>query len=99
MTERIPIRQIDDVLPVSIQVGTVGHGQIHIRPFDYPIEPGGLLVLHNDGLSSSWRLDEYPGRVRRHPAVVAGVLHRDFGRPRDDATVLVTRLRAVDAER
>lgn len=78
--------------------GTVGHGKIRIQAFDYPLEPGGLLILHSDGLSASWRLGAYPGLEHRHPAVVAGVLHRDFARSRDDATVLVARLRAGGAE-
>jgi hypothetical protein len=29
--------------------------------------------------------------LRHHPAVIAAVLYRDHGRPRDDATIVVTR--------
>ena len=51
--------------------------------------PRGMLVMHSDGISSRWRLDTYPGLAQRHPAIVAGVLWRDFGRGRDDATIVV----------
>jgi hypothetical protein len=69
--------------------GTVGHQVRKVQPFEYPWSPGGVLVLHSDGLQTRWSLGAYPGLIRRHPAVIAGVLHRDFLRGRDDATVLV----------
>jgi hypothetical protein len=50
-----------------------------------------LLIMHTDGIGSSWSLADYPGLVRAHPALVAGVLYRDFARGRDDATVVVAR--------
>jgi hypothetical protein len=52
--------------------------------------------MHSDGISARWRADAYPGLAKAHPALVAGIIYRDFGRPRDDATVLV--LRASTAE-
>jgi hypothetical protein len=45
--------------------------------------------MHTDGLRTRWILSERPGLSARHPAVIAAVLHRDFLRGRDDATVLV----------
>ena len=58
--------------------GTVGV-QIRQGPaFDYAWPPRGLLVMHSDGLTSRWSLDTYPGLRARHPAVIAGVLYRDF---------------------
>jgi hypothetical protein len=36
-------------------------------------------------------MDAYPGLLARHPALMAGVLFRDFARERDDATALVLR--------
>jgi anti-sigma regulatory factor (Ser/Thr protein kinase) len=71
--------------------GTLGHVARTFREFAYPWESGGLLVVHSDGLTTHWSLDGYPGLARRHPAVVAGVLYRDFSRGRDDVTVLVCR--------
>ncbi|MFK0156130.1 SpoIIE family protein phosphatase [Streptomyces sp. NPDC090493] len=56
-----------------------------------PWEPGSTLILASDGIRSGWHLDGHPRLLRHHPAVVAAVLHRDHGRPTDDATVLVVR--------
>jgi anti-sigma regulatory factor (Ser/Thr protein kinase) len=71
--------------------GTVGHSVAKIQPFSYPWEPNSLLIMHSDGLGSRWSLDQYPGLVQRHPALIAAVLYRDFSRKRDDATILVSR--------
>lgn len=68
--------------------GTAGHNARKIQGFDYPFE-GGLIVLASDGVSTSWNFGRYPGIQSNHPALIAAVLYRDFGRKRDDATVLV----------
>lgn len=72
--------------------GTVGHLMRKVQQIDYPWPDRGLLIMHSDGLQSRWDLSRYPGLVARHPAVVAGVLYRDFVRGRDDVTVLVAGL-------
>jgi anti-sigma regulatory factor (Ser/Thr protein kinase) len=72
--------------------GTLGAEARRFQEFEYPADPGGLLVMHSDGLGSRWQLADYPGLRNRHPAVVAGVLFRDQRRLRDDATALVVRL-------
>ena len=74
---------------LASQNGTVGLQLRKVQPFDYEWPPRGLLVMHSDGLSNRWQLVTYPGLAQRHPAVVAGVLWRDFGRGRDDATIVV----------
>jgi anti-sigma regulatory factor (Ser/Thr protein kinase) len=72
--------------------GTAGAAAHRVQEFSYPVAPGDLVILHSDGISSSWDLANYPGLRDRHPAVVAGVLYRDHRRTRDDATVLVARI-------
>ena len=74
---------------LASQNGTVGLQLRKVLSFDYEWPPRGLLVMHSDGISNRWRLDTYPGLAQRHPAIVAGVLWRDFGRGRDDATIVV----------
>jgi len=76
--------------------GTVGHQLRKAQEFTYPWEHESLLVMHSDGLSTQWRLDGYPGLTGRHPALVAGVLYRDFSRGRDDVTVVAARGRRSD---
>lgn len=71
--------------------GIVGHTIHRTQAADVPWPPGARLVLHSDGLSSRWSMEQYPGLLSRHPALLAGVLFRDFARERDDATVLVIR--------
>jgi hypothetical protein len=70
--------------------GTAGHNARKILTFDYTW-PNGLVVMHSDGLATSWSLDRYPGLSRMHPTLIAAVLYRDFARGRDDVTVLVLR--------
>ena len=72
--------------------GTVGHSIGKIQPFSYPWEPGSSLIMHSDGLATRWNVEQYPGLASRHPALLAGVLFRDFCRKRDDATILVSRI-------
>jgi len=71
--------------------GTVGHQVRRVQEFQYPWPADAVVVLYSDGLSTHWSLDAYPGLVRRHPALIAGVLYRDFRRGRDDVTVVVAR--------
>lgn len=71
--------------------GTLGTGVPRIREFSQPWTDGSVLVMHSDGVKVHWNLDDYPGLLRRHPGLVAGLLYRDFQRGRDDATVIVVR--------
>ncbi len=73
------------------QNGIVGHTMPRVQPVDIPVPSSARLVMHSDGISSRWRADSYPGLLARHPALLAGVLFRDYARARDDATVLVLR--------
>ena len=74
--------------------GTAGHDVRRIQEFEYEFPPEAMLILNTDGLTTHWDVDPYPGLLMRHPSVIASVLHRDFSRDRDDATVVVARRRA-----
>jgi len=71
--------------------GTVGAHMRAVRPLSSAWPDGDLLVMHSDGLKSAWSLSGYPGLQARHPAIVAAVLHRDYQRGADDATIVVLR--------
>lgn len=73
--------------------GTAGHNARKIHAFEYPCGEG-LLIMHSDGISSSWTLGRYPGFARLHPMLLAGLLMRDHARGTDDATVVVARTQA-----
>ena len=71
--------------------GTLGHNARKIQEFSFPFPPGALLVAHSDGVATRWDLADYPGLESRSPALIAGILYRDYNRGRDDATVAVLR--------
>ena len=71
--------------------GTAGHQIGRLREFQYPWPSEGMLQLHSDGLATGASLDSYPGLELRDPALIAGILYRDFARRRDDATVIIAK--------
>lgn len=71
--------------------GTLGIATSRIQEFRLGWTPGSILILHSDGLQSRWDLSAYAGLRLRHPAVIGGVLLRDFRRHRDDASIVVVK--------
>ncbi|HEX4595886.1 MAG TPA: ATP-binding protein [Bryobacteraceae bacterium] len=71
--------------------GTAGHQIGRLQEFSYPWPADGLLQLHSDGLLSGTGLEPYPRLSQRDPALIAGVLYRDFARGRDDSTVVIAK--------
>ena len=71
--------------------GTLGMSSPQIQEFRSEWPPDAMLVMHSDGLQSSWDLSSYAGLASRHPAVIGGALLRDFRRQRDDASVVVVK--------
>lgn len=71
--------------------GTVGHHLSTIQEFKFSWSTESLLIMYSDGLKSTWSLAQYPGIWQKHPALIAGILYRDFTRDRDDVTVLVAK--------
>ena len=72
--------------------GTAGLQVRTLREFSQPWATG-VLLMHTDGITTRWRADAYPGIVGHDPTILAAALQRDHSRGRDDATVLVFRLR------
>ncbi len=73
--------------------GIVGANMRKVQEFSAACPPGAIVILHSDGVQTQWDLRDYPGLHARAPALVAGILMRDFIRRRDDAMVLVGRRR------
>lgn len=73
------------------QNGTAGYQARKLQEFTYPWDDTSLLVMHSDGLTTHWNLDDYPQLVHCHPSVIAAVLCRDFTRGRDDVCVVVAK--------
>jgi anti-sigma regulatory factor (Ser/Thr protein kinase) len=68
--------------------GTAGHNARKIQAFEYPFE-NGLIILASDGISTNWNFSRYANIQSVHPTLIAALIYRDFGRQRDDTTVLV----------
>jgi len=71
--------------------GTVGYSLRSVREQSYSWTPGATLIMSSDGLSTRWNLAQHPALMTRHPSLIAGVMHRDFSRGNDDATVVVVK--------
>jgi hypothetical protein len=65
-----------------------GDARAIFREFRYPWPIGAAMVMHSDGLSSHWSLGDFPSLISCGPALISGVLFRDFRRSTDDATVV-----------
>lgn len=76
---------------LAAQPGIVGHRMPRLREQAELLEESAMLVLHSDGLSEKWSTAALPGVLGHGPGVVAGVLLREAGIRRDDASVLVAR--------
>lgn len=77
---------------IASQPGTLGVQSARIRQTTYSLATGDPFVIHTDGLSSRWLLDDFPGLWRLHPSLVAASLYRDYGYDHDDTTVFVGRV-------
>jgi anti-sigma regulatory factor (Ser/Thr protein kinase) len=69
--------------------GTAGYEARKLHLMETEWTRNSVLVLHSDGLSSSWNVRGYEGLLKHRASVIAAVLHRDYGKSRDDSTVLV----------
>src|SRR5690606_12867336 len=68
--------------------GIVGSNMQKVHEYSLPFTDDCLLIMHTDGLASRWDLEKYPGLLAQHPALIAGVLYRDFSRKRDDVSIV-----------
>lgn len=75
--------------------GTLGHVISRIQEFKVEWPRDAILIMHSDGLQTRWDLTQYPGLMARNPALIAGILFRDFRRERDDAGVVVVKNRST----
>lgn len=71
--------------------GIAGHEMRKLQIFSYPWTASSVLVLHSDGISANWNLEQYPGLMQHEPALIGAVLYRDHCRGNDDATVVVAK--------
>jgi anti-sigma regulatory factor (Ser/Thr protein kinase) len=76
---------------LTAQPGIVGHRMPRLREEVQPLEGVQALVLHSDGLSEKWSVDDLPGVLGHSAGALAAALLRQAGGRRDDAGVLTVR--------
>ncbi len=72
--------------------GIIGSNTRKIREYTLPMPTAGLVILHTDGLTGKWNLDDYPGLRGRDPHLVAATLMRDAGIRADDRGIVVVKV-------
>ncbi|MBS7778699.1 ATP-binding SpoIIE family protein phosphatase [Acidovorax sp. CCYZU-2555] len=89
----VAIRVVSGVFNRSVlaQHGTVGVQMRRVEETGMNWPAHALVVCHSDGLQSRWPPEAITALIGRDPALAAAVLVRDYGRGRDDVTVLVMR--------
>lgn len=48
-------------------------------------------MLHSDGISTKWFIENYPGLLSKRATIIAAVIYRDAVRGNDDASVVVAK--------
>lgn len=89
----VAIRVVNGIFNRSMlpQHGTVGVNMRRVEETRMQWPEHALVVCHSDGLQSRWPPQAIEALIGRDPALAAAVLVRDYGRGRDDVTVLVMR--------
>ena len=83
----------DDSRGMFSHNGTAGLQMRKVHQLDYTWPEPAILIMHSDGLTNRWSVGSYEGLFPKHPAIIAAILHRHHLRGRDDATILVVRVR------
>lgn len=71
--------------------GIVGHQTRTLRTYEHRIPPGGVLVMHSDGLSDRWKAADLASLLHHPPALIAAALLRQAATRRDDAGIVVAK--------
>lgn len=67
------------------------------RLVEYPWGGGAVAIIHSDGVSARFDVEAVRPLLPHHPSTIAALIHRDFTRGRDDATVVVLKHRGGTA--
>lgn len=73
------------------QNGVVGGECSKIQEYVYNWRSGSMLVMHSDGISARWDINENPAIRGKSPNLIAALIYRDFQRIKDDASIVVVK--------
>ncbi|MGB1007048.1 MAG: SpoIIE family protein phosphatase [Thalassobaculaceae bacterium] len=74
--------------------GTVGLAMSTAQVQTDKLEVGDVLVMHSDGISSSFKLEDYAVILEASPEISSSEIVRRFGKPYDDASCVVAKCEA-----
>jgi negative regulator of sigma-B (phosphoserine phosphatase) len=87
----IHVRSTALIKPIS-KNGIVGYRLPRLKEFTYPYTPGDIFVLHTDGISNRFTLDNAVWmKEAQDVQILADEIARNFGKENDDITVLIAR--------
>lgn len=86
----IHTRSTAPIKPIS-RNGIVGYRLPRLQEFTYPYTPGDLFVLHTDGISSRFTLDDGLWKEVQDVQTMADEIAQNVGKDNDDVTILVAR--------
>jgi hypothetical protein len=69
--------------------GVVGAAMPRLQAFDFILEPDWLLLLHTDGISTRLDLSQLIPEVGTDLEALADAVLAQWGRPNDDASVII----------
>ena len=79
------------IRPIS-RNGIVGYRLPRLKEFTYSYTPGDIFVLHSDGISNRFTLDNPMWmKEAQDVQILADEIARNFGKENDDITVLIAR--------
>jgi anti-sigma regulatory factor (Ser/Thr protein kinase) len=71
--------------------GIAGYRTPTVRTFEYELPDDAVVVMHSDGLRSTWGVPNVAAVLARSALLIAGTVFRDAALRQDDACVLVSR--------
>ncbi|MGD8978237.1 MAG: SpoIIE family protein phosphatase [Gammaproteobacteria bacterium] len=73
--------------------GVVGQSMRSLLPQTMQLEAGDLIILHTDGVSGRFTVEDYPGASHHSPEEVARNIVKRYGKDHDDAACIAVRYR------
>ncbi len=86
----VQVRSAKPIKPIS-KNGIVGYRLPRLQEFRYGYTPGDLFVLHSDGISSRFILNNPEGWNMDDPQALAEEIAQRFGKDNDDLTIIIAR--------
>ena len=87
----IHVRSTAPIKPIS-KNGIVGYRLPRLKEFAYPYTPGDIFVLHTDGISNRFTLDNAMWMQEAQDVqTLADEIAQNFGKENDDLTVIIAR--------